>query len=176
MKLTKTLFILMIILSVILLASCAKKTNICGNNICELKEDCNNCVKDCGCEVNEYCDNIGVCRGQVCGDSDCSQNEKSTGSCCVDCGCPEDQVCNKVNQECQNTIVIDESKINQIVEDYLETKRIEGKVTKIKDTYYKEHTVKQVNIDCGLSEFAPLCKIILYIDEEGKILEDIKTS
>ena len=28
---------------------------ICGNNICELTEDCNNCVEDCGCLENQYC-------------------------------------------------------------------------------------------------------------------------
>jgi len=151
---------------------CGACPTVCGNNICELTEDCSNCIKDCGCAGDKYCDNIGICRSLVCGDDTCSDDE--IDSCCEDCGCLEGEICNENIQVCQE-IVEDEIDFTEIVNTYMEENSIEGTITKISDEYYGEQIVKQASIDCGTSGIPYPCQIILFIDNDGTILEEMRT-
>ncbi len=153
-----------------------KEVNVCGDGICGVTEDCNNCVEDCGCESGEYCSDIGICRTDVCGDEICSSEENKSQNCCEDCGCPNDKVCNKVTQTCQEKAIISEETIKKIVSDYLDENNITGTITEIIDAYYKNETLKQVNINCRTKEIPYPCAIVLYINNEGEIVEAIRTS
>jgi hypothetical protein len=94
----------------------------CGNNLCELGEDCNLCQGDCPCMTGscspggtccmpdcagkqcgaDGCGSVcGLCPGGTCdptghcvscGDNTCSAGE-NCGNCPGDCGCPGGQVC-----------------------------------------------------------------------------------
>lgn len=172
----KSFIILASIILLFILVGCGKRGPVCGNNICEIKEDCNNCIKDCGCKSGESCQDNGICLSQVCGDDICSASEKNSQSCCQDCGCPNDLICNKVNQQCQEKSPISEDNILRIAEDYLSNNSINGKVVGIQDTYYKEQTVKQVTIDCRTITYPMICKIILFIDNNGKVIEETRTT
>ncbi len=159
-----------------IVVGCTKSGPVCGNKVCELKEDCNNCIKDCSCKSSESCQENGVCLSEVCGDDVCSVSEKSSLSCCQDCGCSNDLICNKANQQCQEKSQIDDDKIQQIAQDYLSNNKLSGKIVGIQDTYYKEQTVKQVTIDCRTITYPMICKIILFIDNNGKVVEETRTT
>lgn len=169
--------IYLIILGIILVSGCSQKDpNICGDDICTLTEDCNNCIQDCACKTGEYCDEIGLCRNIVCGDDICSDKEKIDESCCEDCGCLEEKVCNKVTQKCQEKIEVSENLINNVVDKYLIDNEIEGKIVKITDTYHKDNIVKQITIDCKTEEKPYPCLRILLINEKGEIIEEVRTA
>jgi len=172
-------FTICFLVVLIAISGCAKKPenlNICGDYECTLTEDCNNCPQDCGCKSNEYCDKTGLCRGVVCGDEICSDKEKIGETCCEDCGCPEGKVCNKINHKCKEKIEVSEELINDIVNKYLTDNRIEGNIVKTTDTYYKDNIVKQITIDCKTEEKPYPCLRILLIDEEGEIVEEMRTA
>jgi hypothetical protein len=153
-----------------------QESNVCGNNICGATEDCNTCIEDCACKPNEQCDNIGICRTDVCGDEICSIEESETQACCEDCRCQSGEICNKVTQSCQETSIISEDDIRKIANDYMNENTIDGTVINIIDAYYKQETLKQANIDCTTEELPYPCQIILYINNEGNIIEEIRTS
>ncbi|MEA3343862.1 MAG: hypothetical protein U9Q92_06905 [archaeon] len=168
---------------VIIISGCAQETpktvreaNVCGDDICGATEDCSNCAEDCGCKSGEYCSDTGICRGDVCGDDICSAEENRTQTCCEDCGCLLNKICNKVTQMCQEKATISEEKIRKAANDYMDENKIRGTIIGIKDAYYKDEILKQVNIDCRAEEIPYPCAIILYIDDEGKIVEEIRTS
>lgn len=147
----------------------------CGDNICALSEDCNNCNKDCGCKSGESCNSVGICRkNDLCGDNICSDKEKN--SCCKDCGCENGVVCNKITQTCQPKIEVSETDINKVVTDFLQKNNIQGEIIKITDEYYGEKTVKKVRINCNLENTEYPCEIILFIDDSGNIIDKMQTS
>jgi len=178
----KELILIVILTLLIVISGCIKQepksikeANICGDNICGATEDCNNCEKDCKCKSNEYCSDIGTCRKSVCGDETCSSEENITQSCCEDCGCPSNKICNKIIQTCQEKAVISEEDVRKVANDYLNKNNINGTIIEIIDTYYKNETIKQVNIDCKTEEIPYPCQIILYINDKGEIVEEIRT-
>lgn len=58
---------------------------LCGNNVCELGENCSNCEDDCGPCVPDP---------PVCGDGTCDQPDENCSNCEDDCGaCLPDPVC-----------------------------------------------------------------------------------
>lgn len=153
-----------------------KQTNVCGDGICGATEDCNNCAEDCRCKSGEYCSDNGICRGDVCGDEICSAKENKTQTCCEDCGCLLNKICNKVTQTCQEKSTISEEKIRKAANDYMDDNKITGNIIGIKDAYYKDEVLKQVNIDCKTEEIPYPCAIVLYINTNGEIVEDVRTS
>lgn len=153
-----------------------KEANVCGDGICGATEDCNNCVEDCGCEPSKYCSDIGICRTGVCGDEICSPEENRTQNCCEDCGCQDNKICNKATQTCQEKPTISDEDVEKIAEDYMNRNNITGTITDIIETYYKNETLKQVSIDCSTKDIPYPCAVVLYIDNEGKIVEDMRTS
>lgn len=179
----KDLILIGILCFVIFISGCIQQTpktvkeaNVCGDGVCGATEDCNNCVEDCGCELGEYCSDVGICRTDVCGDEICSPEENRTQSCCEDCGCPADKICNKITQTCQEKPTISDEDVRKVANDYMGENNINGTITGIIDAYYGNETLKQVNIDCGTEETPYPCAIILYVNNEGQIVEDIRTS
>ena len=131
-----------IIVFVIFISGCIKQTpksikevNVCGDGVCGVTEDCKVCPQDCNCKPGEYCDETGICRKEVCGDSICSPMENQTQSCCEDCGCPEGKICNKVTQTCQEKPIISDEDVKDITNNYLRMNNITGKIVSIIDTY-----------------------------------------
>ncbi|MBU4242108.1 MAG: hypothetical protein KKF52_02645 [Nanoarchaeota archaeon] len=175
----KKIIFLIIIFVLLVIAGCKyqqlKDLNICGDGTCTLTEDCRTCPSDCACSSDESCDSFGVCRKAVCGDEICSEEEKSSNSCCEDCGCEDGKICNKVIQKCQEKIEVNEEIIENIVNKYLSENKIEGKIKKTIDAYYKEQIIKKVTIDCGKKELPYPCEIILFINEKGEIVEEVRT-
>jgi len=153
-----------------------KEANVCGDGICGATEDCNSCSEDCGCKSGEYCSDIGICREYVCGDEICSPEENRTQICCEDCDCPSDKICNKVTQICQDKTTVSEEDVEKIANNYMVENDIEGTITDMEDVYYKNEIVKQVIIDCGTEEIPYPCQIILYINDDGKIVEEMRTA
>lgn len=178
----KILLISCILILLIAISGCTQTTqsikeiNVCGDNICGATEDCNNCPKDCGCKQGEYCSDIGVCRTELCGNEICSPEENTSQSCCEDCGCLSNKICNKVTQTCQEKATISENDVRKIANNYMSQNNITGTITNITDSYYKESITKQVSINCKTEEINYPCVVILYIDNSGKILEEIRTA
>ena len=171
-----------ILVVIIILSGCTQNTktprevNVCGDGICGVTEDCNTCIKDCACDSSQYCDANGVCKAPVCGDGICSATENESQSCCEDCGCIGDKICNKVTGTCQDKAIISDDTIREIATQYMRDNNISGNVTTIVDVYYKNQTVKQVNIDCKTSNVLYPCMVYLYVDSSGKVLESAATS
>jgi len=153
-----------------------REVNTCGDGICGATEDCNNCIEDCACETGEYCSDTGICRTQICGDEICSPEEAETQSCCEDCGCLVNEICNKVTQTCQGRATISEEDVRTVAENYLSENNIDGKITEIMDAYYEDKILKQVGIDCRTGETPYPCAIVLYINDKGAVVEEIRTS
>lgn len=176
------LLVAIILISVIVAGGCVqtpksiKEANICGDDICGATEDCNTCSKDCSCDVNKYCDSMGICRIPVCGDSVCSKIENQSQTCCDDCGCTTNNVCNKVTGTCQSKSNITDDVLKVVATEYMKAKNISGNITTILDAYYKNQTVKQVNINCKIADMPYPCMIYLYIDASGKILDSAMTT
>jgi len=144
----------------------------CGNGKCEINEDCNTCVFDCGCAVGEACTSIGICKPkEICGDSVCTDLERSAGSCCDDCGCTAEQVCNKMVHRCQDGSNLTEARAQSIAESYIASEGISGVITSVANKYYNDKIVKQVKIDCGGGDVDMVCEVVLYVDEFGEIVE-----
>ena len=153
-----------------------KEMNVCGDGICGATEDCNICVEDCSCPPGKYCDEIGICREETCGDEICSSEENITQICCEDCGCLADRICNKITQTCQERTTISEADVKNIANNYLIQNKINGTILSIEDVYYKEEIVKQINIDCRTEDVPYPCQIILYVNSAGEIVEEMRTA
>lgn len=54
--------------------------------------------------------------------------------------------------------------------------KVEGKIKVVKDAYYKERTIKEITIDCTDEDMSYPCEIILFVDENGEILDEMRTS
>jgi|GEM_PF-3753727 len=178
----KFLYLILIIVVFVITAGCAeqapqtiKEANICGDNICGATEDCNSCVVDCAC-IEGFCDENGICRSEICGDELCTPEEGSGKNCCEDCGCDNGEICNKITQNCQTTSDMSEDLIKDTVHQYLAETNTDGKIDEIKDAYFAEKAVKEVKVDCRQDESLYPCQIILYIDENGNIIESKRTS
>lgn len=91
---------------------------VCGDGVCVLGENYNNCPQDCPSGSSDfYCDGIldGICDPDctleedidcLCGDGVCEVNETQEG-CCFDCGCPPGMKCveNKcIEDRCGNNL------------------------------------------------------------------------
>lgn len=173
----KIIIPLIVMIIIVFVSGCTQQQapvqNVCGDNICGINEDCNNCPDDCACASDEYCSDIGICKKYVCGDGICSGNENNT--CCIDCGCPENQICNKIINQCQIKANISNENVREIAIEYINSQQITGDVVEIIDTYYQNQSCKQVNIDCRTEEMPYPCIIILYINNSGEIIEEIRT-
>lgn len=140
----------------------------CGDNVCGIGEDCSNCEEDCGCQANERCDEIGVCRREVCGNDVCAVGEKNR--CCEDCGCNSGFICNEVKHTCQAPINLDEATINDIVKDY------DGEIIEVTDVYYDQETAKEVRISCELEMKDFPCEIVIFINKDGEVIQEYRTN
>jgi len=147
----------------------------CGNEVCEITENCENCPLDCGCANTEYCEESSrVCKAIVCGNGIIETGETKE-NCCIDTGCESEQICNEVTQKCMEKSNADENIIGQIANDYITERELSASVESITDAYYGEEIVKQVKIKCDIGQETP-CEIILYIGNDGQVLEEIRTT
>jgi len=172
------IIIILVVAGILIVNSISKKPEIkCGDNICSLTEDCNTCIEDCGCSSNEFCNTVGVCKKtEVCGDEVCSEQERINEDCCEDCGCFGERICNKITQKCQEKIIMGDDEINNIVQNYLSQNSLTGTIREISDSYYKQQAVKIISIDCGTQELEYPCEVVLFINEEGNIIDEMKSA
>jgi len=152
------------------------KDSYCGDGLCAINENCNSCVEDCGCSEEEYCSDIGICRVPTCGDNICSEEESSAVSCCEDCGCSGQMICNKVLHQCQEPLQITDEAVEDIAENYIIDNNVDGSFLGFTDTYYGDSAIKQLTIDCQQEGSEYPCLIIMYVDEDGKIIEELHTT
>ena len=152
------------------------EANVCGDGVCGATEDCNTCIKDCSCGSSQYCDSVGICKTPICGDEICSAIENQTQTCCEDCGCTSGSVCNKVTETCQKKLTLSDDDLRTIATEYMKINDINGTVTVIMDTYYRNQTVKQVNIDCKASGASYPCMVYIYVDNIGKVIGSVRSA
>lgn len=177
-----------IIISIILtifLVGCTNQTkpeiaqpvqiNTCGNGVCELSEGCGTCQQDCGCKAKEYCEaKSEICKPIICGNRILEPGETSE-NCCSDAGCSAGLICNENLQKCIEKVSLDENAIKKIVQDYLIEKNFDGTLTSINDVYYENQQAKKITLSCQFDSDYP-CSIIIYIDQQGKIIQTINTT
>jgi len=145
----------------------------CGDGICEVDEDCNTCPEDCGCEAGEYCSDNGICRGDVCGDGQCTEGERE--SCCQDCSCEGDEICNKYTGSCVKSVEADKSDVEEVIDGYLKENGISARIVHIEDSYFKDKAIKEVLLDCSQPDSEVPCGITLILDENLNIVEEYRT-
>ena len=99
----------LILLSVIAFAffSGSSRESVCGNDICEVDENCFDCSDDCKCNVGEICSeekkicvNIeGEEEENRCGDGTCEVDENCF-DCSDDCKCKIGEICSEEKKTC----------------------------------------------------------------------------
>jgi len=107
---------------------------VCGNNICEIGENCYDCPADCKCNPGEYCSKEEKkCLKSICGDGICDPLEDWT-TCCDDCGCVgEGEVCNKETHACEIPMTLTDQRAEELARKYFEDKGME--VVSVEVTY-----------------------------------------
>lgn len=118
---------------------------VCGNNICEIEENCFDCSHDCKCKSNEYCsDQSKECVVPVCGNGECEQSE-TPKNCCDDCGCfVPDEICNQVTHKCGPPQVnLSDERLRELVDTYFRNqgKRVSS-VGEIRSRLYEGEPAK----------------------------------
>jgi hypothetical protein len=179
----KTIIILLILIIALSLGCTQNKplnpldttpSNSCGNNVCELNEDCQSCTQDCGCKNNQYCETQAkVCKTPTCGNGIIEQGETQE-NCCSDVACSTNLICNKSNQTCMTKTNSSDSDIQQVVSKYLTDNNLTAKITSITDAYYASEITKKVILDCKTTDYP--CAITIYVDTNMKIIDEIRTS
>lgn len=95
---------------------------LCGNNICESKENCWNCGIDCKCKTGKYCSfKDKKCIDIVCGNGICEPFE-GPENCCLDCKCPfQIFTCSKETKKCElKTMKISDERVIELANQYFE--------------------------------------------------------
>jgi len=135
------------------------------------------CTTDDQCPAGAYCSRYGACLAPQCGDGICSPKENLNGSCPRDCGCPTGRVLNAYLNQCQQGVNVSSDTVNTVINNYLTQHNITGTATDIHDTYYGNQTVKSVFIDCREPMRTTMsCGIVLFIDNNGTIIEVLRTT
>ncbi|MBL6976027.1 MAG: hypothetical protein ISR64_09875 [Deltaproteobacteria bacterium] len=65
---------------------CVGTPTSCKNSQCEPNENCGNCIEDCPCAADEFCDGV-QCKKAVCGNIQCEAPVEDCENCVNDCGC-----------------------------------------------------------------------------------------
>ncbi len=153
----------------------APTQNKCGDTICELDEDCNSCLADCGCQAGERCDTYsGVCKKEICGDG-IIQTGETKYTCCEDVGCGVNEVCNKLTNSCIQSTGMTNKKATEVANAYLVDNNLVGNITLIEDAYYGQIAVKKVIINCAEQGSKYPCGLILLIAENETIVKEYHT-
>jgi len=94
------LVILILMISSIFLGNLRVHKSLCGNKICEIGENKENCCLDCGCSIGEECKN-NKCQvvSQYCGNRICESNENCY-DCPKDCKCGPEEYCDLETKQC----------------------------------------------------------------------------
>lgn len=143
---------------------------VCGDDICDADETCSTC-SDCACSANQTCSGFGVCvANESCGDSVCTNAERSSRSCCTDCGCGANTLCNQNILACLPLAQLTPAKLNQSIQAALQLPGY-GNYTYAGayDDYYTDKVVKTIVLRCpGNPQFH--CEAYVYVDASGTIV------
>ena len=80
----------------------AKLTYICGDNICNPRENSKNCCKDCKCEQNQVCSDNNCIIPECTSAKDCNDNNELTEDYCSDFKCNHREIKCKSNTDCND--------------------------------------------------------------------------
>lgn len=134
------------------------------------------CTSSNECQTGYYCSNYGACLKAFCGDGVCTTQEKSNNSCPIDCGCSNGEVLNRYANECQMPANVSNYTIQTYVSSYLKNYSIKGDITSINNTYYGNESVKEAVVDCQLNQTSYPCQVIFYFNQNGTVVNIIRTS
>ncbi|MFH1199952.1 MAG: hypothetical protein V1708_02705 [Candidatus Micrarchaeota archaeon] len=153
-----------------------EKLPACGDGVCSASETCGGCAADCGCSVGEVCKDNGLCYPkEACGDTACSDKEKSSKSCPVDCGCGDAQVYSYYSSACVAKARISEAQATKVAQAYLAEHDSSSKVLYVEDGFYMDEGIKEVTADCSAAT-GQFCYRKILIDSSGKIIEVLSTN
>ncbi len=134
------------------------------------------CTNDSQCSQGSYCSSFGACLRSTCGDGICTSQERQSSSCPVDCGCAQGQVLNKYLNQCQTSLVLSQTAINNLVNNWLSHNAINGTITTTNDAYYGNQTVKLVNVNCAPPNAQYPCQMTFYINYQAQIVNVTSTT
>lgn len=143
---------------------------VCGDEICNVNEDCNSC-SDCACSASERCSDAGVCLArESCGDGVCTSVENSTRSCCTDCGCGQGTLCNENVPACLPIVQLSNATLNQSIAAALSLPEFRNYTFDSSyDDYYQDKVVKVVVLRCpGNPDFD--CEGYVYLNSQGQVV------
>ena len=134
------------------------------------------CTNDSQCSQGSYCSSFGACLRLTCGDGICTSQERQSGSCPVDCGCAQGQVLNKYLNQCQTSVVLSQTIINNVVNSWLSHNAINGTITATSDSYYGGQTIKLVTVNCAPPKALFPCQMTFYINYQAQIVNVTSTN
>ncbi len=73
----------------------------CGDNVCNLGENCGTCPGDCPCAQGQVCIQNACSVPIVCGDGACSVGQENCATCLADCPCEPGRICNQTISACE---------------------------------------------------------------------------
>ena len=134
------------------------------------------CTSDSQCPSGSYCSNFGACLVSTCGDGICTSQEKQNGSCPIDCGCSSGYIVNKYLNVCQAPVNVSASVMRTYISNYLKNNSITGTITAFNNTYYGNRTVEEAFVNCQVNATSYPCQVIFYFNQNGAIINVIRTS
>lgn len=114
----------------------------------------------------------------ICGDSICSNSEKSKGNCCIDCACLTGKVCNFEKKTCQTTIPpFSKQKQNEIITKYTQNNQdyVNYTYNSSFDSTYNSQSVRVIVLACNLNQTEP-CFAYLVVNNQGNVISAYSTN
>ncbi len=114
----------------------------------------------------------------ACGDSICSNSEKSKGNCCIDCACLTGKVCNFEKKTCQTAIApFSNQKQNEIITKYTQNNQDYANYTYNSsfDSTYNSQSVRVIVLACNLNQTEP-CFAYLVVNNQGNVISAYSTN
>lgn len=142
---------------------------ICGNGICEDKEDCYDCPQDCKCNQGEYCSpSEKNCIKPICGNGNCEPFESSE-NCCDDCGCSPNEKCDVNRHICivSEANISDELVKSLIIEYYKDKGKTVESIDIVGSTFVNNIPAKSASVKIEGIEF----KRIVSVTENREVIE-----
>lgn len=134
------------------------------------------CTSDSQCASGSYCSSFGACLVSTCGDGICTSQEKQSGSCPIDCGCSSGYIVNRYSNMCQAPVNVSSSVMSNYIANYLKNNSVTGTITSFNNTYYGNKTVEEAFVNCQVNATSYPCQIIFYFNQNGTVINVIRTS
>jgi len=144
--------------------------NSCGDGVCGIDENCNDCEKDCLCGNDEYCSRYNSClKSEFCGDEICTNKEKQERDCCIDCEdiCEDNKICNEYTKKCISKFELSQDSMDGLIGEYPDYTLL-----LVDDIYYKNIVAKEMIFDCTSPEDEIKCRFKLIVSKDGNILNE----